>query len=52
MGDCLTDSTARLKQLLTQVMKESDPLKGDELCVEALRLGARKRSGEGGAESK
>jgi len=37
MSDSLADSSARLERLLDQVMKETDPVKYDELCAEIWR---------------
>jgi hypothetical protein len=38
MSDDLADSTARLAQLVAQIMKETDPVKYDELRTEILRV--------------
>ena len=38
MLDPLADTTARLKQLVEQAMKESEPDKRDELCAEIWRV--------------
>ena len=34
----LADTTARLKRLVEQAMKETDPDKSDELCAEIWRV--------------
>jgi hypothetical protein len=38
MSDDLADSTARLAQLVAQIMKETDPVKYDELGTEIWRV--------------
>jgi hypothetical protein len=38
MLDAFTDTTARLKRLMEQVMKETDPDKSDKLCAEIWRV--------------
>lgn len=38
MSDPLENSTARLQQLVDQIMKERDPCKYDELCAEIWRV--------------
>ena len=38
MLDPLADTTACLKQLVEQAMKETDPDKSDELCAEIWRV--------------
>jgi len=44
MSDNLADSTARLEQLVAQIMKETDPVKYDDLGCEFWRvLGERER---------
>jgi hypothetical protein len=37
MSDNLADSTARVEQLVTRIMKETDPVKYDELGTEIWR---------------
>jgi hypothetical protein len=44
MSDPLADSNARLKRLLEKIMKETDPLKYDDLGTEIWHvLGERER---------
>ena len=38
MLDLLADTTARLKRLLEQAMKETDPDKSDELCAQIWQV--------------
>jgi hypothetical protein len=44
MSDNVANSTARLERLVTQIMKEKDPVRYDELCSELwLVLDERER---------
>jgi hypothetical protein len=38
MSEHLANSNARLEKILTQIMKEKDPLKYDALCAELWRV--------------
>lgn len=38
MSEHLANSNARLEKILTQIMKEQDPLKYDALCAELWRV--------------
>jgi len=38
MSDNLADSTARLEQLVKRIMKETDPVKYDQLGAEIWRI--------------
>lgn len=51
MSDNLGNSNARLEKLVTQIMKETDPLKYDELCSD-LWLVLDERESLTGVESK
>ena len=44
MSDNLADSTARLERLVAQIMKETDPVKYDEIGIRNLASSQRTRT--------